>query len=177
MILYLPNFLSVLRVPLAFLFLSDNGMHRAFAICMAMLTDGIDGYVARRYQAKTRFGATLDPLMDKFFVIFALSALVREQQISVINALCMLVRDFSVLLFGCYLVLSKKWPAYQFRAIWTGKIITCLQFLILLCLSLHIVVPESVYIVFLVLGMAALCELYMTPHLPVLTHPSQVSND
>ena len=164
MIFYLPNFLSALRVPLAFLFLSDQPMHRILAICMAMATDGIDGYIARRYQAFTRFGATLDPLMDKFFVIFALSVMIKEQQISFLHALFMLVRDFSVLFFGLYLVLTKKWAAYQFRAIWTGKIITSLQFFILFSLALHVSVPEFVYIVFLVMGVLALYELYMTPH-------------
>ena len=33
-----------------------------------MFTDSIDGYIARRSKSVSRFGAILDPAMDKFFV-------------------------------------------------------------------------------------------------------------
>jgi CDP-diacylglycerol--glycerol-3-phosphate 3-phosphatidyltransferase len=65
-------------------------------------TDGLDGYLARRWETKTRTGAWLDPLADKIFVlatVVTLSALgrfpwwataivfVREAAISVLRVI------------------------------------------------------------------------------------------
>src|SRR5581483_12415887 len=98
--LNLSNSLSLLRAPLAFLFLLENTTLRLVAIVLAMLTDSIDGYLARRYQGTTRFGAILDPAMDKFFVLFALVVFVLEKKLLLWQAGAMLSRDFALCLFG-----------------------------------------------------------------------------
>lgn len=161
MITYLPNFFSAIRVPLAFLLLSDSAFTRVLAICLAMVSDGLDGYLARKYKLTSHIGATLDPIMDKFFVIFTLSVFWKEQAISALHIIFMLGRDFSVLLFMLYLIWTQKWATYQVRAIWTGKVVTCLQFAILLSLALGVAVPSETYAIFAVLGCAALAELYL----------------
>ena len=35
-------------------------------------TDGVDGWVARRFNQKSKFGAFIDPLADKFLLITAI---------------------------------------------------------------------------------------------------------
>ncbi len=40
----------------------------AVIFVVGAMSDGLDGYLARRYDAKTRTGAWLDPLADKVFV-------------------------------------------------------------------------------------------------------------
>lgn len=157
----LPNFLSLLRLPLAFLFLSQNLSLRAFALMGAMLTDFFDGYLARKYNMSSRVGTTLDPMTDKFFVIFVLIVLFSEDQITLMNVLSMLCRDVAVFLFGLYLILSRTWDNYRFKAIWCGKITTTLQLFVLLALTFHVVLPESIYSLFILLGIAALGELYL----------------
>lgn len=42
---------------------------------MAVITDAIDGFIARRYGQTTRLGKVLDPLADKFLLIIAFIAL------------------------------------------------------------------------------------------------------
>lgn len=157
----LPNFLSLLRLPLAFLFLNQNLSFRALALVGAMLTDFFDGYLARRYNMSSRVGTTLDPMTDKFFVIFVLVILFQEGQITLVNALSMLCRDVAVIIFGLYLIISRTWDNYQFRAIWCGKITTALQLFVLLALTFQIYLPENIYFLFIVLGVAALGELYL----------------
>ena len=71
----LSNFLSILRIPLAFALVTDFSLYRALAIGLAMITDGLDGYLARRYRMTSQVGAFLDPLTDKFFVFFAIMIL------------------------------------------------------------------------------------------------------
>ncbi|HEY3251702.1 MAG TPA: CDP-alcohol phosphatidyltransferase family protein [Ignavibacteria bacterium] len=70
--LNLPNTLSLLRIILApiflYLFLSDSktAVFLAFIVyTFAALTDWYDGWYARRYGYKTKWGQFIDPLADK----------------------------------------------------------------------------------------------------------------
>jgi len=155
----LSNSLSLLRAPLALLFLSESVALRLVAISLAMITDSIDGYLARRYQSTTRFGAILDPAMDKVFVFFALSIFAIESKIAVWQGLAMISRDFALCLFGIYLSLSGYWQSYEFRAIRWGKITTALQFVVLIGLSIGLSFPWYLYALFIAFGGLAFYEL------------------
>lgn len=157
--LSISNGLSLLRAPLAFLFLIENVPLRIIAIVLAMLTDGLDGYLARRYRATTQFGAVLDPVMDKFFVFFALGILLKEGQLQGWEAAAMLSRDFSLCIFGIYLGLAGRWHDYRCKAIRWGKVTTAFQFLVLITLTLHYLVPWYIYPLFVLSGMLAFIEL------------------
>ena len=87
MILTFSNFLSLLRGPLALLFIYDNPVYRTFAIIVAMATDSLDGYLASRFGKTSQIGAFLDPLMDKFFVFFAVSMFILEGNLRTWEAL------------------------------------------------------------------------------------------
>jgi CDP-diacylglycerol--glycerol-3-phosphate 3-phosphatidyltransferase len=74
-----PNTLSVLRIILSpvflYLFLSGNDVLVVlsfFVFTIAALTDWYDGWYARKYGFKTRWGQFLDPLADKILTSFAL---------------------------------------------------------------------------------------------------------
>ena len=49
--------------------------HAALAIGAAALLDGVDGYIARRYNQKSELGAILDPLADKLLLLSAIVTL------------------------------------------------------------------------------------------------------
>ncbi len=158
--LSLHNSLSFLRAPLAFLFLIENTTFRVLAILLAMLTDSIDGYIARRFKAVSRFGAILDPAMDKFFVFFALTILVLEGKLMLWQALAMISRDFFLVLFGLYLSLYGHWENYRFTSIRWGKVTTALQFLVLIGLTLSLFFPGYFYGIFILFGLLAFIELW-----------------
>jgi cardiolipin synthase (CMP-forming) len=49
-----------------------NELHRLFAIiafAVAAISDGLDGYIARRYNQRSELGAVLDPLADKLLLV------------------------------------------------------------------------------------------------------------
>jgi CDP-diacylglycerol--glycerol-3-phosphate 3-phosphatidyltransferase len=49
-----------------------NEIHRLLAIVVfacAAICDGVDGYIARRYNQKSELGAMLDPLADKLLLV------------------------------------------------------------------------------------------------------------
>lgn len=159
--LTIPNVLSLLRIPLALLFLKQSILFRSVAIIIAMLTDCLDGYLARRYNISSKIGTVLDPITDKFFVMFVLGIYIAEDRLSLWDAAAFICRDFSVILFGIYLAFTGKLANYRFRAIWCGKITTTLQFLVLLGLTFQYNIPGYLYNSFILLGLMALIELYV----------------
>lgn len=155
----LSNGLSLLRAPLALLFLSHSIALRLIAIVLAMFTDALDGFLARKRRSTTQLGAILDPAMDKIFVFIALSVLLVEGQFALWQAIAMITRDLYLCIFGIYLKFSGKWQAYQFRSIRWGKATTALQFLVLILASLNIKISSVAFAIFFVFGLLAFVEL------------------
>jgi len=158
--LTLSNSLSFIRAPLALLFLYDNTFLRLIAVVLATITDSIDGYLARRSKSTSKFGAILDPAMDKFFVYFVLTILFLESKIEMWQALVMLSRDMFLCLFGIYLAITKKWYGFEIHAVRWGKITTALQFIVLFGITMGISFPWYLYVTFIFLGALAFLELY-----------------
>ncbi|MDY0050720.1 MAG: CDP-diacylglycerol--glycerol-3-phosphate 3-phosphatidyltransferase [Halothiobacillaceae bacterium] len=80
----LPNLLTWLRIVLIPVFVgvfllpfSWAGPLSAAIFALASITDALDGYLARRLNQQSRFGAFLDPVADKLIVVAALVLLVQ----------------------------------------------------------------------------------------------------
>jgi len=80
------NKITILRILLVpffvveVLYYANNGgdLHLALAIlcfAVAAILDGVDGYVARRYNQRSELGAILDPLADKLLLVSAIVVL------------------------------------------------------------------------------------------------------
>lgn len=154
------NTLTLLRAPLALLFLVSNPILRISAVALAMVTDSIDGYLARRQKKQTSYGAVLDASMDKLFAYFAFTVLFLEGRLLIWQICAMLTRDVSLCLFGIYLRLSKRWEGYEFRSIRWGKATTALQFIVLMGLIMGVSFPTSIYALFVLFGVLAFRELF-----------------
>jgi len=81
----IPNLITVLRVLLIpiFILLFYLPYHWSYVasasvFAFAAATDWLDGYLARRLEQSTPFGAFLDPVADKLMVAVALVLLVQE---------------------------------------------------------------------------------------------------
>lgn len=174
----LPNLLSLLRFPLALVFLKHDIIYRSIALVVAMISDGLDGFLARRYKLSSRFGTILDPVMDRFFVFFLIGIFIKEGSLEYWEALSMACRDISVMVFGLYLVFSGRLSKYRFRAIWCGKVTTACQFVVFLAIILGYTIPPVTYSLFVVIGALALIELYInrTEH-QIYLNNDQAKND
>ena len=161
------NCLSFTRVPLAFLFAFGSPVMRLWAVLLAMFTDSIDGFVARRSHTASRFGAILDPLMDKFFVFMCLGMLLFESQLETWQACAMVSRDVALILFAIYLTALRKWKNYPFRSILWGKVSTAVQFLTLIAIVLNVAIPSAFYTIFIVMGVFAFYELFTAERISV----------
>jgi phosphatidylglycerophosphate synthase len=161
MLLNVSNVLSLSRAGFALAFLQDNPLYRLLAIILAMVSDFLDGYLARKQKMTTPFGAILDPIMDKFFVFFAGGIYFVEQRLTPWELAALLSRDISICLFGLFLGLSRGWKGYECKAIWWGKIITGAQFALLIGLTLPICFPSYIYTIFMVMAGFAFLELFI----------------
>lgn len=75
----LPNYITIVRIVLVPFFFSFliyyNPAHPSFRICalalfiFAMITDALDGFIARKFKHQTELGTFLDPFADKLLIL------------------------------------------------------------------------------------------------------------
>lgn len=80
-----PNFLTLLRIIaipvfVVLFYLPWEGSHfwSTFVFCTAAITDWLDGYLARKLDQTSAFGAFLDPVADKLMVATALVLIIER---------------------------------------------------------------------------------------------------
>lgn len=68
----IPNVITVVRVllviPTAWCLLTGRYVEALVLMAVAGASDAVDGFIARRFDSITKFGAALDPLADKILV-------------------------------------------------------------------------------------------------------------
>jgi CDP-diacylglycerol---glycerol-3-phosphate 3-phosphatidyltransferase len=90
------------------------------------LTDGLDGYLARRYAGATRVGQWLDPLADKILVTAPVIAMTATGEFPVWAAVVIVLREFVVFLLRAWLgTRGVSMPASPW-----GKVKTAVQMLL-----------------------------------------------
>lgn len=94
---HLPNLLTLLRLLLALpvaLAIGYRDYPTALALAaFAALSDGLDGFLARRCGWESRLGAVLDPLADKLLLVGCFIALTYVGSVPLLLTLLVLARD------------------------------------------------------------------------------------
>jgi len=134
-LLYVPNILTLLRILLILpaLYYLDHGLFKnsLVLIIIIILTDFLDGIIARRFNLITNIGSILDPIADKVVVLSFFSYLLLVNKVNLFYYLIILIRDISQLLSVPILIM---WKQIKFKV--QPKIIpkwgTALNFLILI---------------------------------------------
>lgn len=105
----------------------------------ASLTDGIDGWVARRWGQRSRLGAILDPIADKGLLLTAIITLSLSQWtygFPLWFPVVVIARD-AVILLGCG-VLYHFDQKFEVRVSWLGKAATAAQMVALAWVMLQL---------------------------------------
>ncbi|RBP67858.1 CDP-diacylglycerol--glycerol-3-phosphate 3-phosphatidyltransferase [Brevibacterium sanguinis] len=155
------NALTVLRILLVPVFLvllladgGDDATLRWWALAvfvLAMITDKIDGDLARKYDLITDFGKIADPIADKSLMAAALIGLALINELPWWVPVIILVRELGITVLRFFMIRIAVMPASR-----GGKIKTVLQTaaisLFLLLAPLATLVPASVTFVLIVLA-------------------------
>lgn len=130
----LPNVLSLSRLLLALVFIPVGRGARVALIVVAAATDFFDGWFARRSHTTTRWGALLDPIADRIFVLAAFGTYVLTGDLSLGASLLLLARDIATALGFVVARAVRSLRRVEFKARFPGKIVTVLQLATLLAL-------------------------------------------
>ncbi len=156
-LLTLPNLVSAARVPLAagFLLVETTPLRLAL-LGMASATDLLDGWIARRTGRTSRWGALVDPIADKLFVLGALTAFLVRGDLSARDYAIVLARDVATSIGALVALAMPGLDPRDFKARLSGKLVTVLQLVALLALC---VAPRWMGAIVIVVGVASIVSI------------------
>ena len=137
MILNLPNTLTLGRIiviPLIIMlyYLPEGWLDDYWVnVCattlfvLAAITDGLDGYLARRNQQTSAFGSFLDPVADKLIVVTALLLLIKLGRLDAWIAIIIIGREVAVSALREWMALQGS--SYHVSVSSLGKLKTIIQ--------------------------------------------------
>jgi CDP-diacylglycerol--glycerol-3-phosphate 3-phosphatidyltransferase len=131
----IPMVLGVFYLPDAWLSPHGKNVTACVLFTLAAITDGFDGYLARKYHLTTPLGAFLDPVADKLMVCAALVVLLTLDRVDEFVALVIIGREITVSAL-------REWMAYVGAAAsvavnWLGKLKTIMQMVAIPVLLYH----------------------------------------
>lgn len=92
----IPLLIGLYYVPESLLSVPARDLTASLAFIFAALTDWFDGWLARRWNQTSSFGAFLDPVADKLMVSAALLVLLNLDRVDVIIALVIIGREITI---------------------------------------------------------------------------------
>lgn len=124
----LPNLLSYMRLACAAGFVASGTTDgRVSLIGVAALTDFLDGWLARRVHATSRWGALLDPIADRVFVLTVVGTLLFDGLLTTAAYFILISRDIMTAI-GFLTARAVPWlRPVEFKARMLGKAVTVLQ--------------------------------------------------
>ncbi len=95
-IVLIPLIVGLYCTPQNWLSVQEQNTWGALVFVLAAVTDAFDGYLARRWNQTSAFGAFLDPVADKLMVSAALIILVYLERIHPIIAFIVIGREITI---------------------------------------------------------------------------------
>jgi cardiolipin synthase len=95
-IILIPLIIGLYYLPDDWLALESRNFAATAVFILAATTDWLDGYMARRLNQMSAFGAFLDPVADKLIVVGALVVLLYLNRVDMLVALIIIGREKSV---------------------------------------------------------------------------------
>ncbi|OKY78856.1 MAG: Phosphatidylglycerophosphate synthase PgsA [Candidatus Methanohalarchaeum thermophilum] len=144
-LLNLPNLITASRIPLAFLilfYIESSIKLPLFFILVA--TDGLDGYIARKYDMKTNFGSIFDPIVDKVVLVILLFGFVHymieygdTQGLTYDYLLIFFAKDIFIVILALLSLYTGIPELSKIKSRIPGKIVINLQFIVLFALVIN----------------------------------------
>lgn len=131
----LPNLITLARLlasPLAVYLIINEVWLAAFWLFLAAgVSDAVDGYLAKRFDARTLVGAFLDPLADKALIVSVFVALGYLHQLPTWLVILVVFRD--LLIVGGALLVHTLTGSLTMQPLMISKVNTAVQFILPAC--------------------------------------------
>lgn len=134
-ILMIPLFLGVFYLPDTWLTGMQKNLCSAVLFSLAAITDWFDGYLARKWNQTSAFGAFLDPVADKLMVAAALILLVQLDRADAWLAVIIIGREITISALREWM--AQLGAARSVAVSYVGKVKTGTQMTALILLLLH----------------------------------------
>jgi cardiolipin synthase len=153
-----PNLITLLRLaalPFFLYAISQADFAVALALFVAAgISDGVDGYLARRFDMKSALGAYLDPIADKLlmissFLFLSIPSFPGAVKVPLWLSFVVISRDVLLMTVALLLILTSS--KRRFPPTWLGKVTTVtliVTVLLVLCANLWDWPREVVWIAF-----------------------------
>lgn len=132
-ILTVPNLLSLLRlcmIPLfVALYLHGKYLETALTLFLSGLTDLVDGWYARRFNAVSDLGKALDPIADKLTQAAMLLCLSSNHPALLVPFILLIIKELSASISGLIVIRA---TGVVPSAVWHGKATTLMLYLLML---------------------------------------------
>jgi CDP-diacylglycerol--glycerol-3-phosphate 3-phosphatidyltransferase/cardiolipin synthase len=131
----IPLLVGLYYLPESWISASTRDTTASLAFIFAALTDWFDGWLARRWNQTSSFGAFLDPVADKLMVSAALLILLNLDRVDVMIAFVIIGREITISAL-------REWMAQigasaSVAVHWLGKFKTAAQMIAIPCLLFH----------------------------------------
>ena len=134
-IILIPLIIGLYYVPYAYLSDHDKNLSATIVFILAAATDWLDGYLARKLNQTSAFGAFLDPVADKLIVAAALIVLLKEGRVDAVVALIIIGREIAISALREWM--AKVGQAKSVAVAFIGKLKTVSQMIAIPLLLYH----------------------------------------
>lgn len=141
------RFLAGLMMIIAYAFLANPFLAIFILFLLGAVTDWIDGFLARKMNLHSRFGAFLDPVADKYLVAVSLILLNAHFQHKILTVATMLIITREILMSSLRHLASDLNVGHRVNVNKFGKIKTAVQLISIgaLLADAAIIMPLSLY--------------------------------
>jgi CDP-diacylglycerol--glycerol-3-phosphate 3-phosphatidyltransferase len=134
-IVLIPLIIGIYYVPAGWLAFDLRNLAATAIFILAALTDWLDGYLARRLNQMSAFGAFLDPVADKLIVVGALIVLLQLGRVDALVALIVIGREIAISALREWM--AKVGQAKSVAVAFVGKLKTVSQMVAIPLLLYH----------------------------------------
>ncbi len=134
-IILIPLIISLYYVPGDWLSMEWKNELATAVFILAAVTDWLDGYLARRLNQMSAFGAFLDPVADKLIVAGALIVLLQLERVDALVALIVIGREIAISALREWM--AKMGQAKSVAVAFIGKLKTVTQMIAIPLLLYH----------------------------------------